>query len=402
MLAAAAIALAGCSVLLLLVLAQARKRNAFIWLPAYVRGDWPGRREKPAAGPTHVMFCVADHFEPGWAHADLETERRRVQQWVDGYAALFDQFRDADGRPPRHTFFFPIEQYRAEHFDRLAELVRAGYGEVEVHLHHDNDTSDGLRRTLLDFLGPLGRHGLAGSDAQSGRPRFAFVHGNWALDNSLPDGRWCGVNDELRVLRECGCYADFTLPAAPSPAQTRRINSIYYAMDDPLRPKSHDDGQVVRVNAKESGDLMIVQGPLGLRWPGRFKLLPAIETGDLSVGAPPGPRRARAWVHMRVCVSGRPDWVFVKVHTHGCKEANMRVVLGPPMQTLHQWLCKHYNDGMHFRLHYVTAREMYNVIKAAERGLSGEPGEHRDLVIAPPRAAGGSHVPSLPRTEVAP
>ena len=387
MLATVAIALLGCVALALLLLVQAKKRNAFLWLPAYVRGDWPGRREGPtsgAEGPTHVMFCIADHFEPGWRRADADLERRRVQEWVDAYPALFSEFRDADGRPPRHTFFFPVEQYRPEHFERLAELVRAGYGEVEVHLHHDNDTSEGLRRTLLDFAEKLAHHGLAGTDAGSGRARFAFVHGNWALDNSLPDGRWCGVNDELSVLRETGCYADFTLPAAPSPAQTRRINSIYYATDDPLRPKSHDDGQVVRAHGRETGDLMIVQGPLGIRWPGRFGLLPAIENGDLSAGAGPGPRRARCWVRLRVCVAGRPDWVFVKVHTHGCKEANMRLLLGPAMQTLHRCLCDGYNDGRRYSLHYVTAREMYNIIKAAEHGLPGSPGEYRNLAIAPP------------------
>jgi len=377
------------AVLLWLVL-MARRRHAFIWLPSYIRGDWPGRRQRALtrrARPIHVMFCVADHFEPAWRHADLQTERRRLTQWIEGYPALFGGFRDADGRPPRHTFFFPIEQYRPEHLDRLAQLVQAGYGEVEVHLHHDADTSDGLRRTLLEFLKQLSRHGMPGTDAQSGRAAFAFVHGNWALDNALPDGRWCGVNDELRVLSECGCYADFTLPAAPSPAQTRRINSIYYATDDPQRPKSHDQGEPVRAGGTPHGDLMIVQGPLGLRWPGKFGLLPAIENADLSAGAPPGPRRARVWVRTGVGVAGRPDWTFVKVHTHGCKEANMRLLLGRPMQALHRCLCARYNDGVRYKLHYVTAREMYNIIKAAERGLTGDPGEYRDLCIRPPLAA---------------
>ena len=76
----------------------------------------------------------------------------------------------------------------------------------------------------------------------TGEVKYGFIHGNWALDNSLPDGKHCGVNNELDVLRETGCYADFTLPSAPSPAQTRTINRIYYAIDDPLRPKSHDTG----------------------------------------------------------------------------------------------------------------------------------------------------------------
>ena len=40
---------------------------------------------------------------------------------------------------------------------------------------------------------------------------------------SLPDGRWCGLNNELILLRDLGCYADFTLPSAPSrPSDTQR------------------------------------------------------------------------------------------------------------------------------------------------------------------------------------
>ena len=40
-----------------------------------------------------------------------------------------------------------------------------------------------------------------------------------------------------------------------------------------------------------------------------------------------------------------------------------------------------FNDGTNFRLHYVTAREMYNIIKAAEAGKSGDPSAYRDFQI---------------------
>jgi len=370
---------------------RCRKKNVALWLPAYVRGDWAGRRERSARGregPVHVMLCIADHFEPAVGEPGLDVERRRVDQWVSRYPEVAAGFLDADGRPPRHTFFFPAEQYRPEHLERLAELVRAGYGEVEVHLHHDGDTSEGLRRKLLEFTDRLRGHGLLGTDRARGAVRFGFVHGNWALDNSLPGGRWCGVNDELRVLRQCGCYADFTLPSAPSPAQTRRINSIYYATDDPARPRSHDGGVEVAVGGRQPGDLMIVQGPLGLAWAdGAPGLLPRIENADLNAGAPATPRRVARWLRIGVCVAGRPDWVFVKLHTHGCNEANWSVLFGEPILELHRCLCERYNDGERFRLHYVCAREMYNIIKAAELGLAGDPGRYRDLEILPPARA---------------
>ena len=43
-----------------------------------------------------------------------------------------------------------------------------------------------------------------------------------------------------------------------------------------------------------------------------------------------------------------------------------------------------YNDGSRYVLHYVTAREAYNIIKAAEAGKSGDPGAWRDFVLPPP------------------
>jgi len=376
------------------VVTMMKRRHVMLWLPGWMKGDWAGRRERraiPRDRPTHIFFCIADHFEPAHAGAPAAVQMGRVDDWVGKYPEIFGSFRDADGRPPRHTFFYPAEQYRPEHLDGLVRLVERGFAEVEVHLHHRDDTASRLREKLEAFLERLRSHGLAASDRGTDRVRFAFIHGNWALDNALPDGDWCGVNDELRVLRDVGCYADFTLPAAPSAAQTRRINSIYYATDDPRLPRSHEDGVEVRVGGQPSGDLMIVQGPLNLRWPGRraWGLLPSVEAGDISAAAPPEPARVDAWVRTRVCVSGRPDWVFVKVHTHGCSDRNRPVLLGERTAELHRYLGRRYNDGTRYLLHYVTAREMYNLIKAAERGLSGPPGRYRDLLIAPPGAVRG-------------
>ena len=43
-----------------------------------------------------------------------------------------------------------------------------------------------------------------------------------------------------------------------------------------------------------------------------------------------------------------------------------------------------FNDGTNWALHYVTAREMYNIAIAAMRGKSGNPAAYRDLVFGPP------------------
>jgi hypothetical protein len=365
-------------------------RNAHLWLPGLLRAR-RNRKRTPTEGPIDVLLCVADHFEPAHGDPGLKVERARVDAWVEQLPRLATRFADADGRPPRHTFFFPAEEYRREHLDRLASLCEAGLGEVEVHLHHDDDTADNLRATLLEFKTRLAvDHGLL-SSAPDGTVMYGFIHGNWALDNARPDGKHCGVNNELTVLRETGCYGDFTQPAAPNVSQTRTVNSVYYAVDDPLAPRSHDYGvasQVGQTPPPES--LLMVQGPIALDWERRaFGVAPGLDVGaiDGSPGYGPALRRFRMWVDAGIGVCGRPEWVFVKIHTHGALERNASVLLGPPMVGFHEAINREFNDGARYRLHYVTAREMVNVVRAAEMGLSGNAGEYRDYMLPPPPAA---------------
>lgn len=361
-----------------------RRRHVFQWLPGYIRVRVA--RAPRVTGPTHIMFCFVDHFEPAWKRPGPEVERARVARWCRDYPLLAQRYRDADGCHPKHTFFFPEEEYRFEHLEQLSQLCAQGFGEIEVHLHHDGDTSDGLRQKLSDFARVLhSSHGALATDSHTGEVRWGFIHGNWCLDNSRPDGRWCGVNDELIVLRDTGCYADFTFPSAPSDTQPATVNSIYYATDDPDKPKSHDKGQPVAVGGRQSGDLMLVQGILGFDWSSRkFGLLPRIENSDVRAGQPPTAARVDRWVRLAPTVRGRPEWKFIKIHTHGAPESQADVLLGPPVERMFAHLAQRYNDGVHSMLHYVSAREMYNIIKAAETGKTGDPGAYRDYVLAPP------------------
>lgn len=359
-----------------------RSRNMQIWLRSYL-----ARPPRPqTSGPVHLMFCFVDHFEPMWGRADPATQRERVDRWCRDYRAMAARHRDADGRHPQHGFFYPEEEYVEEHLTKIAALCADGFGEIEIHLHHDNDTADNFCRSMRRFCDILHeRHGALSRDPRSGQLAFAFIHGNWSLDNSRADGRWCGINNELILLRELGCYADFTLPSAPSDTQTSTVNSIYYATDDPHLPKSHDKGEPVRVGGKASGDLMIVQGPLALNWRSRrFGVIPRIENSDIRRSCPPTPERVDAWVRTGIHVEGRPEWIFVKIHTHGTQEGDMDTLLGEPMSAMHDYLEGTYNDGENYVLHYVTARELYNIVKAAEAGEQGDPGGYRDYILPSP------------------
>ncbi len=351
---------------------QLRRRNLDRWLVPYTLTA-PQRLIPQPGRDVHLLLCIGDHYEPKRGNVAPEIARGRVEAWARQYPALFGRLRDSDGRPPRHTFFYPPEEYEPEYLDALAKLCRAGFGEVEIHLHHDHDTAEGLREKLLAYRDLLAnRHGLLARDHETGAIHYGFIHGNWALDNSRPDGRWCGVNNELDVLRETGCYADFTLPSAPSPTQTRKINSIYYACDDPCHPKSHDTGVDVGHGPAPADSLLLIQGPLLLNWRRRkWGVAPGIENGCLQGNQPPTPERLDMWLKARVQVPTRPDWFFVKLYTHGAEEANQKVLLGEPMVRFHQELARRAAANPYFHYHYVTAREMCNLVLAAAANWQG-------------------------------
>jgi len=336
-----------------------------------------------------LILAICDHYEPKRGNAPREVARNRVRQWVDEYPRLFGRFRDSDGVCPQHTFFYPADEYEPELIDEVVELCRHKdgnrYGEVEIHLHHDNDTAENLRRTLVEFRDTLAKqHGCLARDKNTEELVYGLIHGNWALDNARCDGRWCGVNNELDVLRDTGCYADFTLPSAPSETQTRKINSIYWAVDDPKRPKSHDQGHDLGRHSRPDGSLLMIQGPLMLNWRKRRRgVLPTIENSCLQKSQPPSEARLELWLRANVKIPTHPEWFFVKLHTHGVNEPNQDVLLGEPMVRFHEALRERANRDPLFRFHYVTAREMANIALAAEQNLDISIQDARSLRYTP-------------------
>lgn len=341
----------------------ARSKNIPIIVAGFVK-----RRREHYRGTRHVFFCFVDHFEPLWLGADAKTGIERVEAWRKGYPEIVDGIRDNGGAPPQHGFFYPQEEYIPECLDKLRELQARGFGEVEVHLHHDNDTSAGLREKIEWFKDKLHNdHGMLRRDPETGEITYAFIHGNWALDDSGVGGRWCGVRDEITILRETGCYADFTYPSAPHPTQPPVINRIYYAEDDPLRPKSHHRGTDARYGKRPSGDLLMINGPLTLNWERRKAgVLPLVENGNITAKNPGTSDRVDLWIRTGVSVRGWPRWIFVKVHTHGTQEANMRYLLSAHGAQMYEDLLRRYNDGERYVVHFVNAWQMYKCVRVLE------------------------------------
>ena len=359
------------------------------WLIPYLQSVL--RRKRRRSLPVHIMFAVCDHYEPlspGASQTDAVGDQR-VARWLQEWPRLAEAFRDADGNHPCHSIFYPAEapEGAKRYVPRLLPLLEQGWAEMEVHLHHRDDTEAGLRAQLIEFRDYLHHeHGILGQDT-SGQPRYGFIHGNWALCNARADGDWCGVNNELDILRETGCYADFTFPSIPSSTQPRQFcNDLYWARDRAGVPRSHDHGRRLEVGAEPAADeLLLVQGPVALNWRSRkFGVIPRIENADVSGGHIPTPGRVDLWVRQQVRVVGQDDWIFIKLHTHGCVERNADVLLGERMRAMYQHLLTRYNDGRNAAVHFVSARELSNIAQAAVAGQVGSPGAYREWQVARP------------------
>ena len=373
-------------------------KNLHLWLHS-----WLFRRRSSLPSKRHVFLAVCDHYEP--FHAGTRgLALDRVRRWQSEFPKIVNQFRDSDGVGPRHTFFYPIEQWDAEVCGEIANLCHATGSEMEIHLHHENDTAENLGRTLVEGRSRLAQLGCLARDSE-GKPRFGFIHGNWALDHSHPSGRACGVPAELTVLRRAGCYADFTLPSAPSRCQVPMINAIYYAREDG-RPRSHAKGKRARVGsvgASHPDDLLLITGPLGLNWRWRkHGVLPRIENADLTGANPPTPVRLRLWEKCHVHVRGRPEWIFIKLHTHGAIESNSNMLLGEEIRAFHRHLRERADADANFQFHYVTAREMTNLVHAAEAGETGAPYLFRDYLYQRGNAAAKTASEAPPKLKEVP
>jgi len=309
-----------------------------------------------------LWVAMTDHYEPHGS-ATLEVAHQRVAAWQERWPGIAANApKDADNRAPCFTFFYPQEEYQRDLLNSLAEMTRTGTTDVEVHLHHNDDHADSFAEKVRTFIDCLSNdHGLL--HRHDGRLVFGFIHGNWALDNSRPDGKWCGVKGELQLLRDLGCYADFTMPSLPSATQSRILNQIYWTTGDPEKPRGFDSGVEATVGGGRKGDLLMITGPTGLRYRGR--LMPRIETGELAVYDPPTPYRVQRWVDLAPRLG---DDIFIKLYGHSAREDNAGALLGTggregALAPMFRWIHEAAQER-NLELHWASAYQMFCAVDA--------------------------------------
>jgi len=356
------------------------------WLARYPWSRAKSFLERTAFEKKHLIFTIANHFEPRWGEngdVDHKTQMARLKAYYKLARDTGDTVRDADGTKFRHTNFYPGEQYHPEILDVMAAMQAEGLGEVEVHLHHGverPDTAENLRRSLVEFRDTLAeKHKCLSRTDGSDTPMYAFVHGNLALANSC-GGRFCGVDNEMEILRDTGCYVDMTLPSAPDESQVSVINQIYECALPMQEAVPHRRGNRVAANGKTPALPLIFTGPLVFNWTRRIAgfPLPRIDDGALTANQPLDVARFDRWRSANVSVAGKTDWIFVKLYCHGFFPYDQETCIGDRAKRFFNDLLDESARTGSFEIHFATAREAFNIASAAIDGRRGEPNEYRN------------------------
>lgn len=342
------------------------KWNA-LWFPTYVEQSIMSRTSSDDI--EHLMFVVADHYEPGFEQVEAMAAN---EAWLADYREVVAGKTDSYGNRFVYNWFYPFDQRNDPVLARLQEEVKHGGGELEFHWHKPCLSAEEYGVQLTEAVAWFQSEG-AFQAHDDGNARFAFIAGNWDLDNGRGTG--CGVDDEISQLRRAGGYMDMTYSTLGSPAQPREIINQLYYVKDTQGAKSYEQGTRVRVGGKTPEDpFLMFQGPLSFHWDLSF------EYGALESYALPSLKRIKRWIDSHIHVEGKPQWSFVKLYSHGIQSPDIvKHHLGPMLDQL-----KAEAEQRNIKLHYVSAREAYNIVRAAEAGLEGDPELYRDYIYAPP------------------
>jgi hypothetical protein len=82
-------------------------------------------------------------------------------------------------------------------------------------------------------------------------------------------------------------------------------------------------------------------------------------------------------------VQGRPEWIFIKLHCHAFFEYDQKAMMGEELERFMQEILDQGQATGRFKIHFASAREVFNMIVAALEGKSGNPGQYRDYSLRP-------------------
>ena len=302
-------------------------------------------------GCDSVGYFHTDHFEP-WstsideasAHAvDRMAEMARSSSYGRRLSLFYNVFipyrLESDGpigrddvRAPGDRVVFNARSAIQERLARdvIRPLVATGGHEIHLHIHHEfwtrntshfdhpvsrwvnASSTDDADRARLDLNFRLSKEAIA---REIGMPfeRWAFIHGNWALNASDP--LICHVSDEMALIMQHGGFGDFSFPAGRSycdPKLERPFTCLPIdlprAYDDPSsEPRPVDD----RTGVMQSDRFFIWNSPIKAIH-SSLDYYSAATRDFLKA-----PERVVAiWLRKSVCLGRK---LFIKTHAHSMR-----------------------------------------------------------------------------------
>ena len=260
-------------------------------------------------------------------------------------------------------------------------IATPGWGETEVHLHHgmhEPDTAENTRRQLTEFRDQLAfRHRcLSTEDGCTAALRLRarkFCARKFRGRTFLR--RRFGDADSGRNRLLCRLHAaDGAVAPRADREESIRCTSVGCRS---IRPR-HIAKDRSRRRPRAANFSADCAGAAADRFcADRCAAGTVIENGAITGFMPMSLRRLAFWKRARVHVQGRPDWLFIKLHCHGMDPTQQDAVIGDRFPQVSRATGRAEPQRKE-TLHFVTAREMANILLAACDGRDGNPGDYRD------------------------
>src|SRR5262249_62211797 len=125
-------------------------------------------------------------------------------------------------------------------------------------------------------------------------------------------------------------------------------NSIYAVRDDD-QPKSYDRYLPLSMLRSGEADLMMFEGPLIFSPSLTLRhLFLDLDDGDIHATEHASPARADMWIRANVHVAERPDWIFIKLFSHGASTpGDVEAVTGQDYSNMLRYLQPATNAATH-------------------------------------------------------
>lgn len=310
--------------------------------------------------PVHIHIALCDFFEPFCGDVSQEIAEHRVATWCKEYSRIAKFHHDSCGKFPVHTIFYSEEDYNPQLLDILNRLYKQNLADIEIMLPLTNEPTDNFKRKVEEFRDVLfHHHGFLRKGADE-KITYGFSHGfksAYPHTTKIPIKETC---DRIKILIDTGCFADFT---SLTKKRSKNLIESFNSSDHSQSMKITECPESIFPQGWTIKNLLTIQDPDILKWnTGIGRIFPFLENGEISASKKFLPFRANLWLQNCIGIETDEKHLFIKLHTFGGLDQNIRYLLGE--SGLHllwnyiEKLCAYNN----FVLHYASAWEMYHSI----------------------------------------